>query len=269
MGTVDYVAPEQIRGDEVDGRADVYALGCLLFEALTGTLPFGGSSDVAVVYAHLQEAPPRASERRPELPGAVDAVLTRAMAKDRDARQGTCRELVDGAAPALGVIPSRPTRLWRGLAAVASVVAVALAAVAAVALLRGETAAPAPHAGTLVRIDPGTSAATATVPVPGHPGNVVVTPGGIWIADFLAGVLWRFEPASGGLQRITSDGEPRDLAAVGDEVFVGADGEFLSGAVTRYDAVTGVRKDSVTLLPCAMAAGKASSGQPAVRSRSD
>ena len=77
MGTVDYVAPEQIRGDRVDGRADVYALGCLLFETLTGTLPFSGGSDVAVVYAHLEEDPPRASERRPGLPQAVDAVFAR------------------------------------------------------------------------------------------------------------------------------------------------------------------------------------------------
>ena len=64
VGTVDYVAPEQIRGDDVDGRADVYGLGCMLFEALTGTVPFSGVSDVAVIYAHLEAPPPRASERR-------------------------------------------------------------------------------------------------------------------------------------------------------------------------------------------------------------
>src|SRR5690349_12426454 len=58
MGSVDYVAPEQIRGDEIDGRADQYALGCLLFELLTGTLPFTAASEVAVVFAHLQEPPP-------------------------------------------------------------------------------------------------------------------------------------------------------------------------------------------------------------------
>ena len=75
MGSVDYVAPEQIRGDEVDGRADVYALGCLLFEGLTGTLPFAGASDVAVVFAHLDEAPPAASSRNPALPAALDEVL--------------------------------------------------------------------------------------------------------------------------------------------------------------------------------------------------
>ncbi len=69
MGTVDYVAPEQIRGDDLDGRADQYALGCLLFELLTGTLPFTPGSEVATVFAHLQEPPPRAScAERPDLP---------------------------------------------------------------------------------------------------------------------------------------------------------------------------------------------------------
>jgi serine/threonine protein kinase len=82
MGTVDYVAPEQIRGDDLDGRADQYALGCLLFECLTGSLPFRHSSEVAAIFAHLEEAPPVASERHEALPSAVDPVLARAMAKD-------------------------------------------------------------------------------------------------------------------------------------------------------------------------------------------
>ena len=102
MGTVDYVAPEQIRGDEIDGRADIYALGCLLFETLTGTLPFGGASDVAVVYAHLEEEPPPASDRRSELPVAVDAVLHRAMAKAPDDRQTpVARSWTSRAAPSV------------------------------------------------------------------------------------------------------------------------------------------------------------------------
>ena len=58
LGTIDYVAPEQIRGEEVDGRADVYALGCLLHECLTGEPPFRRASDAAVLFAHLEEEPP-------------------------------------------------------------------------------------------------------------------------------------------------------------------------------------------------------------------
>jgi serine/threonine protein kinase len=69
MGTVDYVAPEQIRGDVVDGRADQYALGCLLFECLTGSLPFRDRSEVAAIFAHLEEPPrSRASATRHCLP---------------------------------------------------------------------------------------------------------------------------------------------------------------------------------------------------------
>ena len=107
VGTVDYVAPEQVRGDDVDGRADVYGLGCMLFEALTGTVPFSGVSDVAVIYAHLEAAPPQASERRDALPDALDDVLARAMAKDPDERQPTCGALVDEVRVAFG-LDARP-----------------------------------------------------------------------------------------------------------------------------------------------------------------
>src|SRR5262245_34823810 len=70
VGTVDYVAPEQIRGEKVDGRADVYALGCVLFECLTGERPFEHETELAVVFAHLNEPAPRPTELLPELPDA-------------------------------------------------------------------------------------------------------------------------------------------------------------------------------------------------------
>ena len=75
MGTVAYVSPEQIRGEQVDGRADQYGLACLLFECLTGTVPYGTRSDVAVIFAHLEEPVPPASGRPVELPAALDPVL--------------------------------------------------------------------------------------------------------------------------------------------------------------------------------------------------
>jgi DNA-binding beta-propeller fold protein YncE len=73
------------------------------------------------------------------------------------------------------------------------------------------------------------------------------------MADFRDGVLWRYRPGGGAPERVTSNGEPRDLAVVGDDVYVGADGRFLSGVVSRYDAVTGVREDGIDLLACALA----------------
>src|SRR5262249_12330125 len=88
LGTVDYVAPEQIRGDEVDGRADLYSLGCLLFECLTGRPPFTGS-ETAIVFAHLEREPPA-------LPG-LDAVITKALAKDPDQRFQSGRALIEAA----------------------------------------------------------------------------------------------------------------------------------------------------------------------------
>jgi len=87
VGTLDYVAPEQIRGERTDARSDIYALGCVLYEALTGSPPYAGSSnEVGKLYAHVNEPPPRPTEARPDLPGAFDAVIERAMAKDPNER---------------------------------------------------------------------------------------------------------------------------------------------------------------------------------------
>jgi hypothetical protein len=91
VGTLDYVAPEQIRGERVDARADVYALGCLLFYALTGSVPFKRESDEARLWAHLSEPPPKVSERG--VPEAFDPVLERALAKDPDERYPSAGDL--------------------------------------------------------------------------------------------------------------------------------------------------------------------------------
>jgi hypothetical protein len=94
MGTVQYVAPEQIEGRTLDGRADVYALACVLYECLTGIVPFDRETDVATLWAHLNDPPPATRLVRPDLPGQLDAVIARAMAKRPDQRFATCGELV-------------------------------------------------------------------------------------------------------------------------------------------------------------------------------
>ena len=119
-----------------------------------------------------------------------------------------------------------------------------------------------------MQVDPRTNETVLRQGVPGHPGQLAMTPGGLWMADFRGGVLWRYEPGADRLERVTSNGEPRDLAAVGDKVYVGADGRFLSGVISRYDAVTGVREDGIDLLACAMASGEGvlwAAGCPAVQ----
>ena len=108
MGTIDYVAPEQIAGGEVDGRADVYSLGCLLYECLVGQPPFRGDSDIAVVFAHLEADPPAPSAQRHALPAALDAVIARALAKEPEQRYPSCREL---ARAALAVAADEADRL--------------------------------------------------------------------------------------------------------------------------------------------------------------
>jgi serine/threonine protein kinase len=87
LGTVDYVAPEQIEGSEPDARGDVYALGCVLFESLTGEPPFAGQKGgMAKMWAHVNAEPASVRERRPDVPPALEDVVRRAMAKAPDAR---------------------------------------------------------------------------------------------------------------------------------------------------------------------------------------
>ena len=107
VGTVDYVAPEQIQGGDVDGRADIYSLACVLYRCLTGEVPFPRDTEVATIYAHLQDPPPIPSERRPELPVGFDAPISRALAKSRDDRFDTCRRFAE-AAGAVVRPPRRP-----------------------------------------------------------------------------------------------------------------------------------------------------------------
>jgi serine/threonine-protein kinase len=87
LGTVDYVAPEQIEGSEPDARSDVYSLGCVLFEALTGAAPFADQKGgMAKMWAQVNAEPPSVREQRPEVPEALEEIVRRAMAKAPDAR---------------------------------------------------------------------------------------------------------------------------------------------------------------------------------------
>jgi hypothetical protein len=93
VGTPDYLAPEQIEGRTLDGRADVYALGCVAYEMLTGRVPFGRPTSMATLWAHLTDPPPLPRAERPELVPAFDTVVARATAKDPDERYATAGEL--------------------------------------------------------------------------------------------------------------------------------------------------------------------------------
>jgi serine/threonine-protein kinase len=92
LGTVNYAAPEQIEGQQVDGRADQYSLACAAFELLSGAPPFPRDDVEAVIWAHLSEPPPLLTSRRPGLSGAVDPILAKALAKAPEGRYASCQE---------------------------------------------------------------------------------------------------------------------------------------------------------------------------------
>ncbi|HKH18352.1 MAG TPA: serine/threonine-protein kinase [Solirubrobacteraceae bacterium] len=115
VGTIHYVAPEQIEGGRVDARTDIYSLGCLVYHCLSGELPFARDTDVAVIYAHLSEEPPRLTAVRPELPGGLDAVIAKALEKAPERRFQTCadmmsaaRAVIDAAGPLADTATPRP-----------------------------------------------------------------------------------------------------------------------------------------------------------------
>jgi serine/threonine protein kinase len=118
VGTIHYVAPEQIEGRKVSARSDVYSLGCLLYHCLAGQVPFALETDVAVIYAHLSEEPPKLSALRPELPEGLDAVMAKALDKSPDRRFPSCgdmisaaRAVIDAAGPLSETIPPRQSGL--------------------------------------------------------------------------------------------------------------------------------------------------------------
>jgi len=94
VGTAQYLSPEQARGETVDFRSDLYSVGCVLFELLTGRPPFVGDSPVAVAYQHVREEPPAATSLNPDLTPALDSVLRKALAKDKADRFQTGKEFL-------------------------------------------------------------------------------------------------------------------------------------------------------------------------------
>jgi serine/threonine protein kinase/Tol biopolymer transport system component len=146
VGTLDYAAPEQFQGGTPDARTDVYSLGCVLFECLTGTPPFTSENDAGLMYAHLQQPPPSVTAERPDLPGEIDAVVARAMAKAPADRQPTAGALAGEAYRALGLGAfagtggSLPRRAFlRRLVPVLAVVLALVLGVMVSSLLRADT----------------------------------------------------------------------------------------------------------------------------------
>jgi hypothetical protein len=112
VGTIDYAAPEQIKGWPVDARSDVYALGCVLFEMVAGQPPFRRENEYATMYAHTSEPAPALSTVAPGLPLGLDPVIARALAKEPDQRYPSAGDLARAVAAAVAgaALPAQPER---------------------------------------------------------------------------------------------------------------------------------------------------------------
>jgi DNA-binding beta-propeller fold protein YncE len=246
FGTIDYMAPEQIRGDEIDGRADVYALGCLLYECLAGTAPFRRASDAATLYAHLEE-------EAPSFPG-LEEVLPTALAKDPVDRYQTCTELIDDVRDALGI--AQPRRSLWPLAVAAVGLAVIAAALLAFFLTRGGGSALTAQSGRLFQIDPASNRVTSSITVGDGPAAVAAGSGRVWVASYRDGTLWQIDPGTGGVTKIPSLGRPYALTLHDGKTYVAALGPAqFAGNVAQFDAVTGGHTGGVDLFACSLTGG--------------
>jgi serine/threonine-protein kinase len=239
LGTVGYVSPEQIRGEELDGRSDLYSLGCLLYECLAGRPPFTGS-DTAVVFAHLQQAPPSLT--------GPDPVIVKALAKDPDERFQSGRELIDSARRALGTTDRRRRRLFLSIAITGVVLAGASLAVALTHGGRGSSSRSKPGADTLLTIDPARNRVASTVSVGRGASAVAVSGGRVWVTNYDDGTMSRIDPATGATLEIPVQGSPTGVAAAGDNVLVANGPEHslvsIDGATGTVRFVTPLKGDA-------------------------
>ena len=193
-GTPAYLAPEQFESGVVDGRADTYALGCVLYECLTGKPVFFRSSRLAVAWAHLEEEPPQPSQQRDELPNAIDAVIGRALAKDPEQRFATCGDLVAAAQEALGLKKTvRSSRRRPVLIAAAVALGLVVAGIVVVTKL-GRAASPL-RAGpnTLVRVDATTNTVHALIPVGSDPVAAAAGDYTVWVYSRGSGTITQID----------------------------------------------------------------------------
>jgi ABC-type branched-subunit amino acid transport system substrate-binding protein len=227
VGTLDYLAPEQIRGDPVDGRTDVYALGCLLYECLSGAPPFRRDTEAETLWAHMQQEPPPLKGH-----AALDPVLRKALAKDPEERYSTCTELIDAAAPALGMRPARaplaPAALrhrGRRLLAAGLFLLAAVIALAIVALTGGDDTGAEPLGNGVAAIDPADGSVTSFTESEAPPGNVAVGEGGVWVLDNEAKTVSRIDPDTKEVtETFDTPGVPSELAVGEGALWVGIAG---------------------------------------------
>jgi serine/threonine protein kinase len=246
-GSLDYLAPEQIRRGEVDGRTDQYALACVLYELLTGAPPFRRETEAQTLWAHMQEDPP-ALAAYPEL----DAVLARALAKEPEERYETCDDFVDDARAALGLGPSpvavrrRRRRIGGRLlyAGAGLLAAAAVATVLALSLASDDPLVAPPN--SVGAVNASSLALTHAIPVGNTPTEVAASNDWVWVVNSNdgAGTISRIDADT--RERVSTfsvGGTPRNVLAAFDSLWVGT----TEGRVYRVEPSTDLVERSWTL----------------------
>jgi ABC-type branched-subunit amino acid transport system substrate-binding protein/DNA-binding beta-propeller fold protein YncE len=241
VGTLDYMAPERIRGERADGSSDQYALACVLYECLTGTPPFRRETEAETLWAHMQGEPPPVPGH-PEL----ERVIAKGLAKDPDDRYDTCAALIDAARPPAvpGVRSPRVRRRMlrrRSVILAGGLVLVAGAAAAAVITSSDD---PEPRS-TIAQIGNGIAAlagsdasVSALIESGTAPSNVAVGEGAVWVLNTERAVVTRIDPAT---KRVTGTFKPRgfptDLAAGEGALWIGNGAGRGGNGTSRIDRV--------------------------------
>jgi serine/threonine-protein kinase len=234
VGTIDYVPPEQIEGKPIDIRADVYSLGCVLYECLAGERVFERETELSVLFAHLNESPSPITDVNPELPAPLDTVFDTALAKSPADRFATCRELIEAARAGFRGEPvvRRGTGRRRATIAVGALLLFAcLAGLALVVATRGtSTSAPTEaalplQADAVTLVDARTASTTGRASVGSAPSDIAFGPGSAWLVlDAEQGVT-RVDPATGRVTgRVSLPFVPSRVASAGTSAWVTEDG---------------------------------------------
>jgi DNA-binding beta-propeller fold protein YncE len=259
LGSVDYVAPEQVEGGEVDGRADVYSLGCVAYHALTGAPPFPRDNDLARLFAHANAPRPRASEAAHGLSTAVDDVIAQSMAIDPDDRYPTAGALAADLEQAVGGVSGAPDRIARprsasevgtkpiraaprgrrALVALLAVVALAIAAALVVVLPGDEDGSDGPDGARVPQ-----PSATATVDVGRGPVGLTVGEINVWVASREAGEVYAIDPITDAQARspVPIAGDPTAVAVGHGSIWVVNDS---GNSVVRLDPGEGEPPETI------------------------
>jgi YVTN family beta-propeller protein len=248
VGTLDYVAPEQIRGEDVDARADGYALACVLYECLAGRPPFHRTTEAETLWAHMQEPPP-------PLPGfpALDRVMVKALAKDPGDRYASCGELIADARAALAH-PIVPPRLLRRRHAILAAGVLVLAATVVAIVLASRDGGSAALRGTVLPSGDGLAAIRADgnriasfTGADAAPSNIAVGEGSVWLLNAADARVSRVDPRTGEVIRsFKARGRPTDIAAGAGALWIGS-GPGATHRVSRVDPATGDATRAVRL----------------------